>query len=271
MFLARMALFRLYESPRFLVHAGRHREAVDILRLISRFNGLELAIGLEDVQDERDQHVLDSEDTTALDSGSESTMRGTSIDVDAEQSAPTRSPSRSTLRNSGDRYPPDYSSTSVPNIPPQTHVDSHTEEDLDIPHGSESVSLISATDVEVAEEYHKDTAHVRTRTRTSSPSPSYVPRRTASRMSRASSLESMKARYWRLPRRVRRPLLAWADRVALVLSPDWARTTLLVWTVWTLMSLGESHDVTFVSPRASATAACSFVLGSIWCNCVRAG
>jgi hypothetical protein len=51
MFLARMIFFRLYESPRYLVHAGRPDDAVKALQLISRFNGSDISIVLEDVRD----------------------------------------------------------------------------------------------------------------------------------------------------------------------------------------------------------------------------
>lgn len=53
MFLARMVFFRLHESPRYLVHAGRPQEALESLQLISRFNGSELALDLDDVEDRR--------------------------------------------------------------------------------------------------------------------------------------------------------------------------------------------------------------------------
>ncbi|KAJ7464707.1 MFS general substrate transporter [Mycena galericulata] len=39
MFVARIVFFRLHESPRFLVHAGRPHEALEALQLIARFNG----------------------------------------------------------------------------------------------------------------------------------------------------------------------------------------------------------------------------------------
>ncbi|KAH9841485.1 MFS general substrate transporter [Rhodofomes roseus] len=51
MFIARIVFFRLHESPRYLVHAGRPQEALESLQMISRFNGDELNLGLEDVRD----------------------------------------------------------------------------------------------------------------------------------------------------------------------------------------------------------------------------
>lgn len=51
MFLARIVFFRLHESPRYLVHAGRPEEAIVSLQLISKFNGSELSLGLDDVAD----------------------------------------------------------------------------------------------------------------------------------------------------------------------------------------------------------------------------
>ncbi|KAJ7701373.1 major facilitator superfamily domain-containing protein [Mycena rosella] len=54
MFLARIVFFRLHESPRFLVHAGRPAEALETLQLIARFNGAPALAGelaLADVDD----------------------------------------------------------------------------------------------------------------------------------------------------------------------------------------------------------------------------
>ncbi|KIJ54356.1 hypothetical protein M422DRAFT_25278 [Sphaerobolus stellatus SS14] len=53
MFVARVIFFRLYESPRFLVHAGRPQDAVESLQRISEFNGGEIAINVRDVDDRR--------------------------------------------------------------------------------------------------------------------------------------------------------------------------------------------------------------------------
>ncbi|KAG6865050.1 hypothetical protein C0991_005496, partial [Blastosporella zonata] len=52
MFIARIVFFRLHESPRYLVHAGRHQEAIESLQLISRFNGSEMSLEIGDVQDQ---------------------------------------------------------------------------------------------------------------------------------------------------------------------------------------------------------------------------
>jgi hypothetical protein len=51
MFLSRITFFRLYESPRYLVHAGRPQEAIVSLQKISEFNGEEMDLNLEDVED----------------------------------------------------------------------------------------------------------------------------------------------------------------------------------------------------------------------------
>jgi len=53
MFLGRVVFFRLHESPRYLVHAGRPQDAVDALQRISEFNGDRINIGIRDVEDRR--------------------------------------------------------------------------------------------------------------------------------------------------------------------------------------------------------------------------
>ncbi len=58
MFVARLFLFTLHESPRYLVHAGRPQDAVIALREIIRANGDTLEIGIDDVDDS----LLNSQD-----------------------------------------------------------------------------------------------------------------------------------------------------------------------------------------------------------------
>lgn len=62
MFLARVFFFRLYESPRYLVHAGRPEDAVISLQKISEFNGDSLIINLADVED---SHLVPGPDLEA--------------------------------------------------------------------------------------------------------------------------------------------------------------------------------------------------------------
>ena len=233
MFLARIAFFRLHESPRYLVHAGRHQEAVESLQLISKFNGSELTLNLEDVQDHHDHGPIanaDNENPVVSHAQSDRSPQ------DSTSSRALRGhPSREGLRNSGDSSPPDYSSIGETNIP--------TENQTYQTPTRASVSL--SLDIEREEDDYKGSAGTRT------PSPvshvhadvqRYLRRRDSgqSRVSVVSLSEVKSKMYWGTPRWIRRPLVAWFDRIAMVLAPEWLRTTLVVWVTWTLMSLGAS-------------------------------
>jgi hypothetical protein len=52
MFIARILFFRLYESPRFLVHAGRKEDAAEALSEIAKFNGFEFTVTVAEVNDD---------------------------------------------------------------------------------------------------------------------------------------------------------------------------------------------------------------------------
>ncbi|KAF8322590.1 MFS general substrate transporter [Clavulina sp. PMI_390] len=51
MFVGRIFLFHLHESPKYLVHTGRPEDAALVLRAISKVNGTPLNITVEDVRD----------------------------------------------------------------------------------------------------------------------------------------------------------------------------------------------------------------------------
>lgn len=231
MFLARIVFFRLHESPRYLVHAGRPEEAIESLQLISKFNGSELALGLDDVAD---HHIAETEDHVQSPNQSNENGAAISVDREASSAAPLTSEilfeadtpndrdegrprtlvsqtSRELLRSPPDGEQKDYNATG------STPQDSHS--------GSSAGSTYSEAGV----------VNDSTRRR--------PPLRTEGnrRLSTTSSFYEMKSKvYWKLPRWLRKPLWAWMDRIAMVLAPEWFRTTILVWAVWCSMSLGMS-------------------------------
>ncbi|KAI0789718.1 major facilitator superfamily domain-containing protein [Abortiporus biennis] len=247
MFLARIVFFRLHESPRYLVHAGRPEEAIVSLQMISKFNGSELSLGLEDVADhihtpKMPQHEVNrsQDDDRApflaghdedVDIEQNTSRNGTEhneptilfeADVDVTQANPTGGlidrPRTLLPQNSRDvlRHPPeaehkDYSATSVTSSPkgPEDGPTTSTASESQWPEISSSQ-----------------------RRRTSSSQ-----RRHRRQPSASSFLESKVGILSKLPRWFRKPLMAWVDRVAMVLSPEWMRTTILVWAVWCSMSL----------------------------------
>lgn len=216
MFLARILFFRLHESPRYLVHAGRHREALENLQLISRFNGSDITLDLEDVDDRRPleprppstgsderEPILPTQDTRPH----ESNGHATSNLADAP-------------RDDGVK---DYQSTDdSPNS-----LDSRSFVD---PVDAYPPRRLSTTTLDAGSSSRLHALHDEPKRRASRP-----------RGSRASSIASVELEIRLggvLPRWIKRPLMAWLDRVGMVLTPEWCRTTLLVWAVWLFMSLG---------------------------------
>ena len=277
MFLARIVFFRLHESPRYLVHAGRPQEAIESLQMISRFNGDELSLGLEDVRDSVYAPVISDEPTNTEPSSKHPTAReSTAVVFDAGtqdddpgypsvHEAGGRQPmasadSRDLLRDSPESESKRYHATGESNVVLEGHY-YHTPQISQIsrtpsPAGSlrgrpksptppddedkhsllpepsiaapRPVSGIFADDILRAGE---DEPRARLRPRLAS--------QAGRRHSTASSMfEPRSKMYWRLPRWLRKPLWAWFDRIAMVLAPEWMRTTLLVWAAWFAMSLG---------------------------------
>ncbi|KAF9481138.1 MFS general substrate transporter [Pholiota conissans] len=245
MFVARIVFFRLHESPRYLVHAGRPQDAVKSLQMISRFNGSDLEIELEDV---RDHHPHMSGplfkassievDTPGLETrvrANSSTVLDASVIEDSHILSPPRQPSNeSTQGNSRLALVTAYSSTgetptklsshafttpvaeSLPPVsfPPRRSFDS-------VP-PSPSTPIRTSIGELLPDEISEHRYARRRRLSTSG--------------SRTSSVLERKIN-WLIPRWVRRPLSAWWGRIALVLSPEWLRTTILVWIAWWAMSL----------------------------------
>lgn len=249
-FLARIVFFRLHESPRYLVHAGRPEEAIVSLQKISQFNGSELSLDLHDVIDRPCVVGTPPIDCDLNAGGSNAEVQhpdpishkqrsGLRVLFDAEQDEgrgsidanerdPFVAPEERT-RTSGSVSPErvHYDSTGSSNTPLQGHsFVTPVSENQPVPWATPADR--SSSDAEEPE--HKPS---RTNSRGTAP-------RLSTSCSRRSSLHEVKNRVcWALPRWLRRPLWAWLDRISLVLGPEWIRTTLLVWAMWCFMSLGE--------------------------------
>jgi hypothetical protein len=211
MFIARIVFFRLHESPRYLVHAGRPREALESLQLISQFNGTELDLDLDDVKDEPIQshgsHDVEEGDTNAEDTApflARASMRPPLPDFDHEELSDRTTEGRAPSPTQG------YHSTAP----------SPAKEDS--PNLSQSPPRSP---------------------RLARPRPPIDSRQSLSRSSLLSRRASI---YGSEPKGkldwLKRPILNWVRRVAYVLQPKWFRTTIIVWTIWLTMSLGIEVD-----------------------------
>lgn len=181
MFIARILFFRLHESPRYLVHAGRPQEALESLQMISRFNGsgAHYPTTLEDVED----HIY-----TTIDEPSSALSIPEDDDAHVAPPRLLTQTSSEALQSPGRSMPLDYSATAEGPEPGRS--------------GEESDGLPQR------------------------------PRLPARRWSEGNACRI-------LPQTVRGPILRWWDRVQMVLTPEWRRTTFLVWGAWFFMSLGQ--------------------------------
>ena len=234
MFLARMVFFRLHESPRYLVHAGRPQDAVKSLQMISKFNGSTVPIELADVRDHHSPISAGECTNIPKAEGNRNRANSTTVfDASIIEDGPTPSPPRPSSAESGpaakNGLETAYASTG------ETHgLDSHAfatpleEQPPRIPSGPHDLTAKEVMD-EAANEplINGDNSAPRIR----------PPKRPARSSSRRSSMYEERLRV--LPRWLRKPLCAWWDRVMMVLAPEWFRTTVFVWSAWCAMSLGK--------------------------------
>jgi hypothetical protein len=221
MFVARVVFFRLHESPRYLVHAGRPHEAVLSLRKISEFNGEDMTIGLGDVEDRRGSVLFSAEDRDVEAGGS--VHHTSDLPFDEPESifpAPTlNQPTNTKLyyHSTADASPSPRNSVAYEGgLPGSSRMDA-----IDDPGETETDPLFSVPEPKTAT-LSKPPARPR-------------PTSSASQI----SLKRVKFKFLlRLPPWARRPLSAWLNRLAMVLSKEWRYTTLLVWWIWFAISLG---------------------------------
>ncbi|RDB14860.1 putative MFS-type transporter PB1E7.08c [Hypsizygus marmoreus] len=274
MFLARIVFFRLHESPRYLVHAGRPLEAIESLQMISRFNGSDLSLEIEDVYDHQHPHPVASPNTVEA-------LRVPALPPLQHKKHDPRVRATSTTSFSANAMQGDELSSSAPNgtgaangngsaRPLVTHYNSTDASPIVLDGHSYATPAVEYPPIfptpERREEDEEDSALLKEDHPTdpslqetspiqlpSSPShihiPSHTPRprrpssanRSSHRISTASARRTSSIYEQKvcesLPRWLRRPLWAWWDRVMMVLSPEWLRTTVFVWATWFSMSL----------------------------------
>ncbi|EED77951.1 predicted protein [Postia placenta Mad-698-R] len=235
-------------------HSCRQQEALESLQLIARFNGDDLDLGLQDVQDHAPAAVLGdgiSASPTRITHDTESAFgnpdqdssalvfHADSTDGDVAEVARrslSSARSRDMLRSASESDSKNYDAMGESNVP----LDGHQYDTLPR-RGStyhvDSSRMHDETD-EAKEPLVADPVLPSpTEQRTPRLRPGYQ-ERISQRMSTTSSMYEARSKlYWKLPRRVRKPVWAFVDRIAMVLSPEWMHTTLLVWAAWFAMSL----------------------------------
>ncbi|KAJ3771287.1 MFS general substrate transporter [Lentinula raphanica] len=254
MFVARMVFFRLHESPRYLVHAGRPQEALESLQMISKFNGSDLLLALEDVDDQKPQPVSSPRDRIDSEHHDEdSTPFLQPNPLEEAGSKPINhiaTPNRISSQNGESIFDAGithYSSTGESSTPLGAHVFATPTAEYAIPPSlTREISGSPNTKPDSNADRGDSTAPAAVESQPhsaveSDPMPRYGPgfngRRRSHRLSRRASSLYERKMCGMLPRWLRRPVWAWWDRVMSVLSPEWLRTTLLVWAVWWAMSL----------------------------------
>jgi hypothetical protein len=245
----RVIFFRLYESPRYLVAAGRPTEAMENLQLISRFNGEELDLSLRDVRDhfgtvksprrslsfsalspihrrseEGQTYFPTASSSVVFDAGTERGDEMTKVSGGSPDSADYNTTGETnTIRNN--RYSfttPTIETPGLPILASPLHSPSQPH-----PHGHQRRHTGHSVGEDEEDDEHK-----------------IVPRSSRPRLSgtsrgRRPSVVSVsyKSMGW-LPRFIRKPLWAYLDRIASVLAPEWIWKTLTIWAIWFSMSLG---------------------------------
>ncbi|KIJ97555.1 hypothetical protein K443DRAFT_241093 [Laccaria amethystina LaAM-08-1] len=216
MFLGRIVFFRLHESPRYLVHAGRPHDAIKSLQMISKFNGSNLSIELEDVRDHFHNPCDSGEPQGPVDDiqTSEDRRSGGVATINADE---TRTTLVTGYDSTGETpvLDPDHA-LFPPLVLENPHWQGTKEFPLQPPNFDDPSSSSSLE-----------------RPRMVNPPP--ISRTHPTRRLSDPSMSSKTLHI--LPPLLRRPLRSWWNRVLLVLSPEWRRTTVLMWSTWCAMAL----------------------------------
>lgn len=181
----RVVFFRLFESAKFLVAAGKHEEARHVLQRIADFNGQPLGVRLSDVRDQADGE----------DAGVTRETQRPSLFKRLTSSRPTRTLFRSGSAATYSGLPQQPSPQEGPGDNDEEIRGSSGDED---PHGR-----------------HRHT----------------------SRDAMEEGVMDWPASLGFVPRSWRKGLWDAGQRYADLFTPEWKRTTVLVWSIWTIFTL----------------------------------
>ncbi len=256
MFAARFLLFRLHESPRYLVARDRQDEALTVLQKISDFNGGTKEYEREDVSvplivhcPGMSMHTRGCEDELEEEQRDDQKQESTVRKVD--ESSPIRSsdPRQISGRSRSDSASPLFGIHNGEGTGPVGSVESrpyaalgvtpasHPTSQFSFHTPSEELAEVEAFDFRRKLPRHKSmpqVGHGTTIPEVDSPELTSGDEEDATELADAKSGAPARHHHSRLMRAA----WAWYDRMAMLFVPRWRRTTILMWIIWGLMSLG---------------------------------
>ncbi|GAB1517266.1 hypothetical protein RhiTH_000310 [Rhizoctonia solani] len=243
MFVLRIIFFRLYESPRYLVSAGRNTEAVAALQSIEDYNmkfgrpsRSRFVITLADVCDAKPSAMLSEEgvmfdagDDEEANVGNRPSSRGSNEERKSSGSDSGKEDDRSQALSQQPADRTDYRATSQS---PEGAVGQGWSFDTPMPpHADENASYFEqkapTTPDGESGASTPGTSRPRDSRRLSRPPRPHMRGRSRSSVYVEQSL----------PSTFGRPIATWLDRVAMLFTPEWRLTTILIWCAWWGMSL----------------------------------
>ncbi|SPO19849.1 uncharacterized protein UTRI_00246_B [Ustilago trichophora] len=215
---ARVVFFRLLESPKYLVHAGRPQEARDILQKIHRYNGgATISLRIQDVEDYL--HASGSNVDGDLESSQHSMHQRPPSS--GEIAARPSKGARDTDRNA-------QAGQSVDRIRTEYTADDEDDETDARDRDASSKPLLhqNADQDNISQKSDDEDTSIHER------NPSSISHGTRSR-----SLDLPASFSW-LPSSWHPSAADLASRYTEMFTPEWKRTTLLIWIIWGGMSYG---------------------------------
>ncbi|EST09831.2 General substrate transporter [Kalmanozyma brasiliensis GHG001] len=211
---ARVAFFRLLESPKYLVHAGRPQEARDILQKIHRYNGgATISLRIQDVEDH--SHTNGAAPIGDLET-SQHSMHQRSSTTDAAPEQQDDNEQSNGQKHSSHRFRDSYTA------------DEEEDDEEDIPdrEASSRPLLNPHTDDQALHSPKSDSRN------------SINERPSSTVIHPSSSTPDIPPSLTWLPSSWQPSASDLVSRYSELFSPSWKRTTLLIWVIWGGMSYG---------------------------------